>query len=147
MGRWIGVRLITPSINPKETMSQILIIDNENDSCQTLSMTATRMGHSLTRSHNAAAAIKRIEAGGIDLIMLDLDMPAMGGWQVLHWLRSRFTPGELPVIGYCAAVDAEFEKMARELGVNECWIKTAHSFDNLDAAIDQYFPAPLRNAA
>jgi two-component system catabolic regulation response regulator CreB len=129
------------------TMSHILIIDNEKNSCQTLSMTATRMGHSVTKSHNAAAAIKRIRAGGIDLIMLGLDMPAMGGWQVLHWLRSRFTPGELPVIGYCATLDAKFEKMAWELGINECRIKTPHSFDNLPVAIEQYFPALLRNAA
>jgi CheY-like chemotaxis protein len=128
-------------------MSQILIVDSENGSCRTLSMTAARMGHSVATLDNAAAAIERIRGGGIDLIMLGLDMPAMGGWQVLHWVRSRFTAGELPVIGYCATVDAEFEKMACELGANECRINTSYSFGNLHDALELYLGTTIRNAA
>lgn len=37
---------------------------------------------------NARAALERVEAGGIDLVLLDLHMPGLDGWQALRRLRS-----------------------------------------------------------
>ncbi|MBR9982733.1 MAG: response regulator [Desulfatitalea sp.] len=44
-------------------------------------------------------AIERIESGSLpDIILLDIMMPCMNGYDVCRWLRQRYTTSELPVI-------------------------------------------------
>jgi DNA-binding response OmpR family regulator len=62
-----------------------------------------------------------LEAGGVDLLILDLRMPGMNGWEVLRRLkddqwRAQARAGALPVIVISAQSDPETESFALRLG-------------------------------
>ena len=52
----------------------------------------------------------------VDLIMLDIVMPDMDGWEVFRWLRSASTLEKIPVLFLTSLNAEEDKKKARELG-------------------------------
>ncbi len=64
------------------------------------------------------------------LIILDLKMPRMTGFEVLSWLAARHDLGDLPAIVLSSSSYDEDIQKARQLGVREYFVKP-HSFDSL----------------
>lgn len=59
------------------------------------------------------------------LILLDLHMPRMSGFEVLKWLRQDASLRHLPVIVLTASAMLTEVKTAYELGANSCLIKSS----------------------
>jgi CheY-like chemotaxis protein len=51
-----------------------------------------------------------------DLVILDLHMPELDGFDVLHWIREHLTPPPFPVVVLTASIQPQDEARARELG-------------------------------
>ena len=51
-----------------------------------------------------------------DLVILDLFMPELDGFQVLGWIREHFSPPPFPVVVLTASIQPEDEARALELG-------------------------------
>jgi len=64
-----------------------------------------------------------VSAGDADLVLLDLHMPGHDGYEVLTWIRERFTPTDLPVIVLTGDATREASRRALELGANDFLIK------------------------
>ncbi len=47
------------------------------------------MGHEIVEAENGKEALARFEAGGIDLSIVDINMPEMGGLDFLHKAKER----------------------------------------------------------
>ena len=60
------------------------------------------------------------------LILLDLHMPRMNGFEVLKWLRQEPTLRHLPVVVLTASAMLTEVKTAYELGANSCLIKSTN---------------------
>jgi DNA-binding response OmpR family regulator len=54
-----------------------------------------------------------------DLVILDLIMPEMDGFEVLAWLKERFQPLPFPVVVLTGAEDRDAETRARSLGATD----------------------------
>src|SRR5580658_3238252 len=111
-------------------MLRILVVDNELDSSRIISALLKQAGHSVLTSHSAAEAIEHLRLGRVDLIMLDLEMPRMDGWQVLGWTRKRFTMAEMPIIGHSTTIDVQTLQMAQRFDVNKCRVKAFYTLEN-----------------
>jgi DNA-binding response OmpR family regulator len=75
----------------------ILLIDDEarlRDNLQTL---LQREGYSVTTAHNSAEGIKLLRRETFDLVMTDLVMPEVNGFQVLEYLKA-YAPGTVVVV-------------------------------------------------
>ena len=77
-------------------MAKILIVDDEPMMRDGAARTLAARGHSVTCCRDAAAALRRLEAGPADLLLTDLRMPRMTGIELLHEAR-RLRPG-MPVV-------------------------------------------------
>ena len=70
-------------------MSTILIADDERNIRSTLSDTFQLDGYDVVAVADGEQAIAAVERGGIDLVLLDLQMPRLGGLETLRRLREQ----------------------------------------------------------
>lgn len=68
-------------------MARILVVDDEPAILQMLKMNLEMEGHEAILAGDGETAIKRIEVEQPDIVLLDIMMPALDGWQVLQRLR------------------------------------------------------------
>ena len=59
-----------------------------------------------------------------DVVLLDLNLPHLDGFEVLHWIRQQPELKLLPVIGLTGSLRSEDTKLACEAGANVCVLKS-----------------------
>ena len=66
---------------------KVLIVDDEQEQTRLLERILTRDGYEVAVAHNAREGLDRAHDFGPDLILLDVVMPGMDGWEMLAQLR------------------------------------------------------------
>jgi len=87
---------------------RVLIIDDVPSIAETLALILCALGHETEAVAGGEEGLARIETGGFDLVITDLSMPGMSGWEVASLVKARW-PG-LPVIlitGWGEVVEGE----------------------------------------
>jgi DNA-binding response OmpR family regulator len=68
-------------------MSRILVVDDSPDLALILRMQLERSGHEVITAENGRRGLRRFFEERPDLVILDLRMPELGGWETLERLR------------------------------------------------------------
>ncbi len=76
----------------------ILIVDDEPVNQQVLANHLTLGKYRFSQSYNGEEALRAIDKNKFDLVLLDVMMPKMSGYEVCQRLRQKYLPAELPVI-------------------------------------------------
>lgn len=91
--------LSLPSLTQTNKVFKLLIVDDEPINLQVLSNLLSLENYSLTLTHSPIEALELIEKGlKPDLILLDIMMPQMTGYEVCQKIRQRFLANELPIV-------------------------------------------------
>jgi two-component system sensor histidine kinase ChiS len=78
---------------------KILVVDDEPINQQVLANHLSQVNYACKQAFNGEEALKHIDAGEkFDLVLLDIMMPRMSGYEVCQRLRQKYLPAELPVI-------------------------------------------------
>jgi two-component system phosphate regulon response regulator PhoB len=77
---------------------RILIVEDDPDIAELLAVSFRKEGWQSLRAENGEKALALLEAGGLDLCVLDLMLPGMDGLAVLRSLRKKPQGSALPVI-------------------------------------------------
>jgi two-component system, sensor histidine kinase ChiS len=86
-------------IDPQDSTVHILVVDDEPINQQVLKSHLSALKYDITSALNGEDALKALENGKqFDLVLLDVMMPRMSGYEVCEQIRKRFLPSELPVI-------------------------------------------------
>ncbi|HEY7363664.1 MAG TPA: GAF domain-containing protein [Methylomirabilota bacterium] len=80
------VPIRTAGAHPKTT-GRVLVIDDEKEVGDVLRDLLTRDGHSVVVCSDADAGVKRFEAEAFDLVITDLGMPEVSGWEVARQVK------------------------------------------------------------
>jgi two-component system sensor histidine kinase/response regulator len=113
----------TPGIVPVDTTlqsSKILIVDDESLNLVAMTALLKQIGYTNTVTvQKPQLALQAILVERPDLVLLDLHMPVMNGFEVLEMIRH--TPGfeHLPVVMVTASRDKEHRQRALQLGVTD----------------------------
>lgn len=102
----------------------ILVADDNRMNRRVLSTILERAGHRVLLANDGEQALDMLEAGGIDLAILDLNMPVMDGLEVVK--LHRFTTlgrQQLPIIALTADATPETEIRCREGGFDAFLLK------------------------
>ncbi len=87
---------------------RILIVDDDESIRQIVRLCLTDEGFQVCEAANGQAALEVLAEFQPDLILLDLRMPVMDGWEFAR--RYEQLPGEhVPIIAFVAALNAEQE--------------------------------------
>ncbi|MFN6487225.1 MULTISPECIES: response regulator [unclassified Nostoc] len=88
----------------------ILIVDDTLDNLRLLSAMLTEQGYEVRSVTNGSMALIGIQAQPPDLILLDINMPGMNGYEVCERLKSNPQTQEIPVI-FISALNEVFDKV------------------------------------
>jgi two-component system, chemotaxis family, chemotaxis protein CheY len=76
----------------------ILVVDDDPDIIEALSEILEAEGFEIRRARNGKEALERLEPDPPQLILLDLMMPVMDGWEFAQRMRQRPTFSGIPII-------------------------------------------------
>jgi two-component system, chemotaxis family, chemotaxis protein CheY len=92
--------------------SQVLVVENDPDILEALGEFLDAEGFQSHRARNGREALERLEAVRPDLVLLDMLMPVMDGWEFVRRLRARGSAPPLVVL----SADRGLPMLALELG-------------------------------
>ena len=102
------------------TLKHILIVDDEPINHKVLKNHLSSEQYQITMAMNGEDALKALDNGiKYDLVLLDVMMPRMTGYEVCQKIRERFMPAELPVIMVTAKNQVQDLVHGLNIGAND----------------------------
>ncbi len=104
--------------NP-EPCPRLLVVDDISDNRAILTRRFERRGFRVTEAESGLAAIEMIETEPFDLVLLDVMMPGIDGFETLRRIRAKKSLSELPVVMVTAKSESQNVADALEFGAND----------------------------
>ncbi|HEU5100293.1 MAG TPA: response regulator, partial [Roseiflexaceae bacterium] len=79
-------------------MTRILVVDDSPINLKLVSVALAPAGYEITTAQNGREALQRVEGLQPDLVILDVMMPELNGYEVCRRLRQRANLGQLPIM-------------------------------------------------
>src|SRR6266568_6479285 len=100
----------------EEQLAKIVIIEDDLSFLDLLRVHLAGAGHEVLTAEDAVLGLRAIIDNAPDLILLDLSVPYLDGFEMLEALRSDPATRDIPVIVLPGRGDDETYSRARELG-------------------------------
>ncbi|MGH2494979.1 MAG: response regulator [Ktedonobacteraceae bacterium] len=101
------------------TKAKILIVDDSVSIRRTLRQTLSQKDYVLLEASDGREALEKIEEESPDLLLLDLEMPRMNGYDVLNVLRTRSLLPNLKIVLLTSRASKKHKQRAQELGAHK----------------------------
>lgn len=98
--------------------TRVLITENEPHIIESLTFVLKREGYEVSSVLDGEAAVKRLRSDPPDIMILDIMLPKLNGFEVLKLVKSDPDLQSLPVIVLTAKGQAHDRRMAEEIGVS-----------------------------
>ncbi|MCX5678038.1 MAG: response regulator [Candidatus Omnitrophica bacterium] len=112
------------------TKKKILIVDDDKEYLEELNEMLTTAGYDVTAISDGSAAIKAAQVTSPNLVLMDLRMPVMSGFEVADRLKALTQTSKIPVIaitGYYTM--KEHVWLMKFCGIRRCIKKPANPLD------------------
>jgi len=96
----------------------ILIADDDDDNIETIWDYLLSRGYRLARAVNGREAIAETQIHAPDLILMDIQMPEVNGFDAIQILRQQFTSKQLPIIALTALAMEKDKQKCLDVGAN-----------------------------
>ena len=90
-------------------MSKVLVVDDSQAVRQLISELLQKGGLTVIEAINGVDAKAKIQTSIPDLVITDLIMPEMNGYELCRWIKNEPTTQKLPVL-ICSTKDQEFDR-------------------------------------
>ncbi len=105
---------------------KILVVDDDLESIKLIGLMLQRRGYEITAAQSGRHALLKAETEAPDLIILDVMMPDMDGYQVCQQLRSNPRTAHLPVLMFTAKALAGDKATGFQVGADDYLTKPIH---------------------
>ena len=99
---------------------KILVVDDDKNICELLRLYLEKEGFHVTLAYDGAAALKEFERLHPDMVLLDVMMPGMDGWEVCRRIRQN---NKTPIIMLTAKGETYDKVLGLELGADDYMVK------------------------
>jgi CheY-like chemotaxis protein len=133
-----------------QAMPRILVVDDDQMVCQAIEVCLQNQGFEVTVADGGEAGIRALEASAFDVMLVDIFMPHMRGFESIRIFHERAPATPLVAMsGYAFAnIDPpspDFHKMAHELGATYC-LRKPFTAEALLSAINECLTKPTATA-
>jgi PAS domain S-box-containing protein len=101
----------------------VLVVDDNADSASSMAMLLRMVGHDVEVEHDGRAALARIAAAMPDIVLLDIGLPGMSGYEVAKHLRARPEGQGLRIFAMTGYGQEEDRKRSLEAGFDGHLVK------------------------
>ncbi len=133
-----------------ETHQRILVVDDDAHNVSLMQELCMSLGYRVDTARSGEAALAQVKAEVPDLILLDVAMPRMDGFEVLQHLKADPATAEIAVIIVTAVSDIDAKVRGIELGADDYLTKPFKLFElqaRIRAALQvRHFQNRLRSA-
>jgi CheY-like chemotaxis protein len=127
-GRFIGEKRIKAMVEEKK---KILFVDDEPDQIMMISLRLQKNGYAVASAMDGEEGLKKAVEEKPALILLDMLMPGIDGFEVCRRLRKDPATRHIPIIATTAAGVDDIEFRCRTAGADDCVRKPYDSSDLL----------------
>jgi len=100
-------------------MARILLVEDNEMNRDMLSRRLERKGHTITLAVDGQEAIDKTKAEKPELILMDMSLPVIDGWEATRRLKADEDTKGIPIIALTAHAMASDEQKAREAGCDD----------------------------
>ena len=94
----------------------VLVVDDEPQVREVVRVNLEMEGYTVREAANAEEGLKAVEDDAPDLILLDVMMPQVDGWEMLRRVQERHGIGSIPVVMFSGQLEGSAEREAAERG-------------------------------
>lgn len=116
-------------------MSYLLCVDDNETILELVSQILRPAGHEITLAYDGSEALELIDSREPDLIVLDLDMPRISGFEVCRRIKGNPFTARIPILMLTAQVDIDNKVRGFEAGADDYLAKPFHPRE-LQARVD-----------
>jgi DNA-binding response OmpR family regulator len=117
---------------------RVLVIEDEKFLCELIEKKLELAGITAVGSLTGEDGLVEIEKEKPDIILLDLLLPGMDGFEVLYKLKNNVTLKHVPVLVVSNLGEGKEIEKALQMGADEYFVKTNHSLDEIVDKVWQY---------
>lgn len=100
-------------------MPRVLIIEDNEENRDALSRRLQRRGFDVVTANDGQCGLEMAKSESPDLILMDMNMPVLDGWQASRLIRADAAIKSLPIIGLSAHALAGDREKALEAGCSD----------------------------
>lgn len=108
-------------------MKKILLIEDELDQIELVKIRLETSGFEFISALDGQEGLKKAKEEKPDLILLDIIMPKMDGYQVCAYLKDDLQTKDIPVIMFSATSEKDIERKFRSCGADDLIAKPYES--------------------
>jgi len=105
---------------------KILVVDDDLDTVKLVGTTLEKQGYVILAAQDGVEALQKVAQHHPDLILLDVMMPKMDGFEVIRRLRADPATSAIPVIMFTAKAQVDDKVAGLEAGADEYLTKPTH---------------------
>ena len=113
----------------------MLVVDDGVENRELVHVLLEQVGLTVVDAENGAVALERVAAGGLDLVLMDMQMPVMDGATATRALRDRGCT--LPVLALTANVMKGEEQRCLTIGM-DAYLGKPISIDRLQTTLERW---------
>jgi two-component system KDP operon response regulator KdpE len=113
------------------SLPHVLIVEDERPLLRALAMNLEARGYRVSEAHTAARGLAAAATGEVDLVLLDLGLPDVGGLEVIRAVRAY---SQMPIIVLSARTGSTDKVAALDLGADD-YVTKPFSIDELMARL------------
>jgi excisionase family DNA binding protein len=117
----------------QHTGPPVLLVDDDDRMRELVRLELEREGYDVQEAGSADEGMAAIEERKPDLVLLDVMMPHVDGWEMLRRIQERYGAGAIPVLMFSGQVDEDGRRQAASRGARGF---VGKGFD-LDELVDQ----------
>ena len=105
---------------------KILIVDDDLDTLRLVGLMLQRQGYQISAATNGQQGLDKAFEEDPDLILLDVMMPDMDGYEVTRRLRQNPATAKTPILMFTAKTQLDDKVVGFEVGANDYLTKPTH---------------------
>ena len=102
------------------SLGKVLVVDDDNNICELLKLYLEKEGYGVIVAHDGDEALIKFNALKPDVILLDIMLPELDGWQVCREIRKK---SNVPIIMITAKSETFDKVLGLELGADDYIVK------------------------
>jgi len=112
-----------PSAEPPQTKVRILVVDDVRDSADVYAALIRRWGYETRAAYDGPSCLEQVSDFRPQIILLDVGLPGMSGYDVVEILRKNETTAGIKVFAISGYSNSEHIERCRQVGFDDCFVK------------------------